>query len=398
MKVIHLISGSEGGGSRFQVLSLLEELVQNTDDDHDIELVSLMEGPLTQDARERGLPIKVIPMKGMLDFRVISPLIRYLAERKPDILHTHGVRANFIGRLTYKFMLSDLKPVMFTTVHSSIYHDYTNSWKRFIYPFMEKSLRAVVHRFIAVSDGLYQELLQDGIEEDRLALVPNGIYTEKFSPDTNSDSDPTTLKEELGIPEEATVILTVGRLVPVKGQDYLLEAFKDLLEDLTEEEDIGTYSQEKLPYLVIVGDGPLGDSLSSKAKSLGIEEKVIFTGFRRDIPAFFQMADIFTLPSLMEGMPIILLEAMAARLPLVASRVGGVSEVVNEGETGLMVPSKDPKTLAEALKRLWQSPDLCRKLGGQAGERVERDHHFSRVVTETLKLYQKTVNSKREPG
>ncbi len=420
MKVTHLISGSEAGGSRFQVLSLLEELTKNqtgnqtinktinkTENravgDIDVELVSLMEGPLTEDARERGLPIQVFPMKNICDFSVLKPLTRYLADSGSDILHTHGVRANFIGRLTQKFMATELKPVLFSTVHSSIYYDYKNSWKRFIYPPLEKSMRGSVTQFIAVSQGLYRELQSDGIAEDRLSLIPNGIYTDKFNSKTGekkrsgvdcvgSEDEPRSsgdiLRSELGIPKDAGVILSVGRLVPVKGHSYLLQGFSRLLQD---ENNKQNENNGQNLYLVLVGDGPDQDKLSRQGEELSISDRLIFAGYRKDIPDFFDMADLFALPSLMEGMPIILLEAMAAGLPLVASDVGGVPEVVTHEQTGLLVPSADPDSLADALERLWQSAELRHNLSGTARDVVEEEYHFSRVVNDTLELYQQTL-------
>lgn len=386
MKVTHLISGSEGGGSRFQVLNLLEELSAGSQ--VEVELLSLMEGPLTEDARSRGLPMEIFPMNNIGDFSVIKPLLRHLAYTSPDIIHTHGVRANFIGRLVYKFMATDLKPVLFTTVHSSIYHDYKNSWKRFIYPPLEKSLRGDVSQFIAVSKGLYRELQDDGIAEDRLSVIPNGIYPENYlkSDDLNNDdlnNDDCNLRRELGISKDAGVMLSVGRLMPVKGHSYLLSAFSKLLQRS------GYSNAEQNLYLVLVGDGPEAEKLRQQAEDLSIAEYVVFTGYRKDVPDFLQMADLFVLPSLMEGMPIILLEAMAAGLPILASDVGGISEVVIDGESAMLIPSADDEALADSLENLWKSPELRQQLGTQARITVMEKYHFNRVVEETTQLYNK---------
>ncbi|OWZ84968.1 glycosyltransferase [Natranaerobius trueperi] len=377
MKVFHLISGSEGGGSRDQVISLICEL--NNYPNVEVTLISLMEGPLTEEAREKGLPLRVFSMNGIFDLKIISPLIKYIAEEKPDIFHTHGVRANFIGRLAYKFMISEVKPVLFTTVHSSIYHDYKNSWKRYVYPYMEKSLRKQVDHFITVSHSLQNELLQDGVDENSITHIPNGVYPEKFDV-VNTEID--NLYEEFNISNDAKIVMSVGRLVPVKGQANLLKGFKQFLESKKTNEPY---------YLILVGDGPELKNLQQLASDLSIRDQVIFTGYRTDVAKLLKLADVFVLSSLMEGLPIILLEVMSAGVPIIATEVGGVFELIDDNENGLLIPKEDSEKITDSLTRIFESKDLSEYISKNAKIKVNESYHFSKVVSKTLELYQEYV-------
>jgi glycosyltransferase involved in cell wall biosynthesis len=166
------------------------------------------------------------------------------------------------------------------------------------------------------------------------------------------------IRAKLSIPPGVPVIGTVGRLVPVKGQQYLLDALPRVLACCPE------------ARLLIVGDGPLGDSLRRRALDLGVARSVHFTGLREDIPELMGAMDLFCLPSLNEGMGRVLVEAMASRLAVVATRVSGVPDVVQEGVTGLLVPPRDAPSLAAAVIALLQDPARARQMGEHGRRRV----------------------------
>ncbi len=190
-------------------------------------------------------------------------------------------------------------------------------------------------------------------------------------------------RRELSIPPSAKVVGMVARLEAAKGHVYLLEAAREVLR------------VEPDALFVLVGRGHLREELEAVAARLGIGDHVVFTGFREDMLEIMATFDIFTLPSLWEGLGIVLLEAMAFRLPIVASRVGGITDVVVEGETGLLVPPRDPAALAAALVELLRDGEKRKAMGEKGYRRVAEEFRDETMNEEMLALYEKLFEKKR---
>jgi glycosyltransferase involved in cell wall biosynthesis len=211
---------------------------------------------------------------------------------------------------------------------------------------------------VAVSSRLQTYAIQvEGIAPEKIVMIPNGYSLR--SPAQITPEERSRYGEELGLKPEAPLILSVGRLTEQKGHAYLLEAIPGVL--------------EQVPNVVfaIAGDGPRRAVLEDKARQLGIAGSVRFLGMRADVPELLQMADVFVLPSLWEGLPLALLEAMGCGLPVVATRVEGVEEIIVDGENGLLLPPADPEALKIALQRLLVQPDLRVNLGTAGRALVE---------------------------
>jgi glycosyltransferase involved in cell wall biosynthesis len=208
---------------------------------------------------------------------------------------------------------------------------------------------------------------------ERILVIPNGVDTRPFSLRRGG------FREREGIPADRTVITTVGRLDTQKGLPYLLEAAR-----------LVTRGRPDLRFLV-VGEGPRRRDLLRHRDRLGLKGHVSFLGFRTDIPQILADSDIFVLPSLWEGMPIVLLEALAAGLPAVATDVPGVTEVLTDGETGLVVPPKDAGALARALRELLDDPALRRRFAQAGRRRVAEDFGWEKVVATTMALYERLL-------
>lgn len=236
---------------------------------------------------------------------------------------------------------------------------------------------------VAVSKEVYQaEVQRSGIDPKKVTMIPSGVQVQRFiDPDPASTEQ---LREAWGIQPRTHLIGTVGRFVPPKGHTYLLDAIVRLQSQFP---DVKT---------LVVGDGALLRPMEEKAQALGLSDAVVFTGIRRDVPEILALLDVFVLPSLWEGLPIALLEAMAAGLPVVATRVGGVPEVVEDGVTGLLVPPRDPDALAEAITRLLRDPDLRCKMGQAGRERVESEFSVEKMVRKTETLYEEVLTHERE--
>jgi glycosyltransferase involved in cell wall biosynthesis len=218
------------------------------------------------------------------------------------------------------------------------------------------------------------------VPRHKIRYIPNGVDTFRFKPDPDIRAHVRTM---LGV-KDAFMWLAVGRFQPQKDYPNLLQAFAQLV------------SQEREALLVIAGDGPLRPLMETLALDLGLKEQVKFLGLRRDVPDLMKAADAYVMSSAWEGMPMVLLEAAATGLPIVATNVGGNSEVVMDGQTGFLVPPKDPRALAEAMLRLMRLPYEIRQKMGQAGRaRVEAQYALERVVDQWEALYYELLKCKR---
>lgn len=373
MKILQVIGGGEKGGSKNYIITLAKELSRRG---YEVEIVCFLDDVVAQDARDHDIAVKVFPMKHIADIQVISKLLTYLQEQKPDVIHTHGVRANFIARLAAR---KTEIPVI-TTVHSSIYHDYAHPLKRLFYHRIEKMTRKYTTQFIAVAGSLKKELEQDGIPSERIDLVYNGL-----APDFEIDIDHSfSLRKELNIDHETPILITIGRLEKVKNQAMYLQVLASLKE-------------HKIPFHgVIVGPGPLRAELEALSLSLGLEKEVSFLGFREDVYSLLSQSDLFLLTSTMEGLPITLLEAMAARTPVITTDVGGMTEVIRLAQNGYTLPIEDIEQFVASIQRILAEPEKKEKLAEQGYQALLQHFTSDIFITNTLNVYNKVLASQKK--
>lgn len=233
---------------------------------------------------------------------------------------------------------------------------------------------------VAVSEDIARGLCQAvGIRPNRIRIIYNGIETDLFHPNQKTREQ---IRRELQVTDEQSVIGTIGNLYPVKGHTYLVRAAAAVTQVFPES------------VFIIAGRGQLLEGLQTEARELGVEKHIRFLGFREDVPALLQAMDIFVLPSLSEGLPLSALEAMASGKPVVATRVGGVPEVVVDGETGFLVAPEDADDLAEKLVCLLKAPCLLQQLGAKGHEMVKERFSLDRMVKNYEELYQKALLEK----
>jgi glycosyltransferase involved in cell wall biosynthesis len=233
------------------------------------------------------------------------------------------------------------------------------------------------HRVIAVSQALRRFLVQDvQVPNTKVQTIYNGIDVEQFSSKTPREQ----FRQSLGIPSEARVIGTVGSLYPVKGQTHLLQAMAQVV--------------KRVPTAVclIVGRGELLSTLQQQANELQLGERVKFLGFRSDVAELLSLMEVFILPSLSEGLPLSLLEAQAAGKPVVASRVGGNPEVVENGKTGFLVPPSEPDMLAERIVQLLENPSAAIAMGERGRLRMRQIFSLEAMGRAYLSLFMSYMN------
>jgi glycosyltransferase involved in cell wall biosynthesis len=260
-------------------------------------------------------------------------------------------------------------------------YDYPiSSIRRSLYLLGEQLTFVLSDQILCVADALAHDLIErSGRDPSKIQVIRNSVDLEAFDPKT---VDGSTVRREFGLEKDTPLIGIVGRMTSQKGHRDLLTALAQI--------------RTVVPSVraLIVGDGPLRDELIEYAKTQRLEDCCIFTGMREDIPAIMRTLDIVALPSLSEGLPFILLEAMAMARPVVATRVNGISEVVEDGVTALLVPPQAPQMLAQAVITLLTDRELSGRIGAEARRLVEWRFSLDRMIREIERVYEELLAHK----
>lgn len=388
MKIMHIIGGAEKGGSRTHLITLAKELLNRG---IKVEIVCFIDDVVAAEARAHDISVKVFPMKNAYDLRVISKLSRYIHLSKPHLIHTHGVRANFIGRLAN---LGNDIPLL-TTVHSSIRYDYGSAFKARSYHAIDRMTRGLTNQFIAVSDAIAAELIEDGIDAKKITRIYNSLaldfpLTNKaLATSEHADRAPSNravspIRQELGIDAAIPLLITVGRLESVKNHRMLLDIF-----ELLKANNIDYHG-------LIAGDGSLRAELEQLAQDKGLNDRVTFLGFRKDVYQLLKASDIFLLTSTMEGFGITLLEAMAAKIPVIVTDVGGMPEVIRIAHNGYVVPADDTVQFVARVEEILASPELSERLVASGYKALQDNFTPEKFTDNTYRLYEKILNERNK--
>ncbi|WP_420794783.1 glycosyltransferase family 4 protein [Desulforamulus reducens] len=375
IKVLHVVRPAAGG-----MKNHLINLIRYTDKNKFSVTVACPPGTsMWDELYDMGVDLIPIPLRGELsptkDYLVVHTLVKYLHQSRTTILHTHSSKAALVGRVAGIIART---PVIIFTVHNSIFYEEWSRLKKKIYSTVEKILARFTDRIITVSEALKQELLvKEDLSPTRLTTIYNGIEVEKFT----TQSDLNEIRQSFNIPESSMIIGTIARLAPQKGVSYLLKAASHL--------------KEYNVTFLVVGDGPLRQELEQEVSERGLQNRVIFAGKRDNIPEILSILDIFVLPSVTEGLPLTILEAMAASKPVVATRVGGVPEAIVEGKTGLVVSPKDPEALAVALAGLLGERDRLNRMGQNGQKHASEKFTVNLMVEKTMDLYKQLLLEKK---
>ncbi|MCB0129510.1 MAG: glycosyltransferase family 4 protein [Caldilineaceae bacterium] len=316
------------------------------------------EGTLVPTAQDLGVsllcePQMVREVNPLADLRALIRLTRLMRRGNYAIVHTHSSKAGIIGRWAAKFAGT---PVIIHTVHGWGHHSRQHPLVRRIYVWLEKRSLPITSKLIAVSARNVQDGLADGIgTPEDYVVIRSGIELDRFG---HPAVTPAATRARWGIPTDALVIGTVTRLSPQKAPHDFVRAAALIAE------------QRPNVVFVLVGDGPLRAEVTDLARDLGLDDRVVFTGLRRDVPELMAAFDIFALSSLWEGLPRVLPQAMATGLPIVATAADGSAEAIEEGVNGFLTPPGRPDALAAALLRLIDDAALRRQMGAAGRARV----------------------------
>lgn len=303
----------------------------------------------------------------MFNPAVLWKLVKFLRDNHVSILHCHRHKATFYGVLAARIAKT---PVVFSHVHG------LRRTRTVLRRLKNRLLHGMVNKVITVSDSVRDDVLASNphLSAEQVVTIRNSIDVGKFDQVSVTKQE---ARRILGLPQEAFVFGTVGRLVPTKGQSYLIEAFAQVRQEKPD------------AHLVFIGNGRLESDLREQALQLGCLDAITFSGHRTDVPEVIRAFDGFLLPSLAEGLPASLLEAMAAFVPCIAAAVGGIPEVIDREELGYLVPPKDSGALAQAMIEFSRKTDQERLLMGQAAhDHVARFYSQNVFVEKLEKLYE----------
>ncbi len=352
LKVLFLITELDIGGAE----KALYEIARRIDRKRfSVQVACLSgDGAVAEWLRKEGIPVHCLGMKRKWNVRVVFRLRSLLKKGNFDILYTFLFHAGFIGRIA-AFLAGT--PAVISAVRVA-------ERRRPSHLFLERLTRKLVTMEVAVSDDVRRFITAKcGISPEKVVTIPNGVDIWKFE-----RLDKSSARKRLGLSLDAFVGLFIGRLDAQKAPEYLLRAWAKALPNLAK------------ATLVLAGEGPLRKDLETLALRLGVSDSVRFLGFREDVPLLYSASDIFILPSLWEGMPNVVLEAMAASVPVVATSVEGVRELLLDGDAGVLVPPKDVGALAGAIEKLYRQPEKVRVLVRRAKKQVRENFTVKRMV------------------
>jgi glycosyltransferase involved in cell wall biosynthesis len=358
------------GGADQQLLTGALELIRRG---HQAMIVSLTPlGPMGVEARELGIRTESLEMpRGVPDPRALLQLRRLIREWRPDVVHSHMVHANLMARVV---RLVAPVPALVSTIHN-IYEGGALLMTGY------RVSNRLVDRMTIISEAAAERFIRDRIvPASLLEVIPNGVDGRRFrnlAPGTRE-----RMRAELGVGDRF-VWLAVGRFETAKDYPTMLHAFAEV------------HRREPAAVLVVVGRGALQQETEALARELGLGSAVKFVGVRRDVPEVMSGADAYVMSSAWEGMPMVLLEAGAAGLPIVATAVGGNRDVVREGDTGLLVPPREPEALSAAMIRLMSLPaDQRRGMGSRGRDHVETRYGLAQVAERWEAVYLKASSGR----
>lgn len=356
------------GGTQRQLVNLIGGLIKKLE--YYIEVSTLYKGgPIADELESLGVKINYINMKNIYDLFGLNRLTRLLKFGDFDIIHTFLFDANFLGALSAR------KAGVSCVISSRRDMDI---WKARRHIRAERIGAKLSKKVIANSNAVKEFIVQqEKISHFKIEVIPNGIDLSVFHKD---DKRP-DLREEFGLSKDHFVIGTIGTLSEKKGQRFLIHSAIRILE---------VFNQARF---IFVGDGPIEGELKKLTKRLNLSDKIIFTGLRKDIPAILSMFDLFCLPSVYESCPNAILEAMACSLPVVTTNVGGIPELVINGETGVLVPPQDTDALSKAIINLMKNGQSGEKMGQLGCKIVKENFNLARMIGSYMNLYEQSLHS-----
>jgi glycosyltransferase involved in cell wall biosynthesis len=362
MKILHLNTERTWRGGEQQTLYLLQGLSSSGITSH---LVSQPDSPMSRRAAKAQIEVIPVAMHGEVDLIAAGRIRSIIQKYNYDVIHSHTSHAHtlaFAATLGLKVRRLVTRRVDFSIFRHSFLH-----------------LSGIKYRFmadfyVAISQKIKDVLVADGIDAERIFVIHSGIDPQRFSADRGD-----YLRSEFNLGSDEKIVINVAHLAGHKGQKYLVQAIPRVL--------------DKIPNVrfFIIGKGELMADLKQLSASLGLNKKLVFTGFREDVGAFYNIADLFVMSSVQEGLGTSVLDALAVGKPVVAARSGGIPEIISDGETGRLVEAADPSALAKGIVDLLQQTNLAQKMAAQGQKVVRERFSIDAMVEQYVRVYQRIL-------
>jgi len=367
VRILFVVNGFAVGGGELKLLELISQLKQRYPQKYRIVVASVgQSGPLEENFRKVADRTEIYIKRHAYDVMQIFGLIRLIREEKIQLIQTTLFYADILG--TMAGVLTGVRNIISWEVYTEQY----SLKQKWAYRLASKGFFSI----ITVSNATRRKMIhQYHLPEAKVRTIHYGIDVKKFQ-----SRNPREIRKELGIPQNTIVFGTIARLTEQKGHRYLIQAIPTLIRHFPR------------VLFLFIGDGPLRASLIQLAQDLEVLPYIQFLGFRSDVDALLSAMDVFVLPSLYEGFPNAVLEAMACGKPVVATGVDGTPEAVLHGKTGLLVPPKNPEALAKALIQMAQNPSLRKQMGENSKRRIQEYFLLEHQINAFDQLYQEFVN------
>jgi glycosyltransferase involved in cell wall biosynthesis len=361
LNVVHTESSRGWGGQENRIL---HESIGLKKLGAKVVIVCQPDSRLAVRAREGGLEVRTVRMRRGLDLMAIWQIMRVIRNERAAVVNTHSGRDSILAGIAGR--LSRTRPLVVRTRHLAL-------------PITSKFTYSVLpHQVVTVSEYVRRYLIGRGIPEARVAAVPTGVDLSRFDPGAEAG----TLRDELNLDAKSPLVGTAAILRLKKGHHVLLEAVPKVLEAVPE------------AIFVLAGDGPQHQNILKSIQEKNLGAHVLLLGLRRDIPNVLKSIDLFVLPTLEEALGTAFVEAMAMQKPVIGSRAGGVPEVIDDGNNGLLVAPGDPAGLADAIIRLLRNPDLARSMGERGRTIATAEFSVDRMCQRMQALYASLLHTR----
>jgi glycosyltransferase involved in cell wall biosynthesis len=362
VRVVHLETGTHLYGGALQVLLLARGL-----DRRGVESVLVVPrgSALEAEAGRRGLPVRPLPMAGELDLLFVARLRRLLADERPDLIHLHSRRgADTLGALAARWARV---PVVLSRRVDNPEPSWAVGPKYRLYD-----------RVVTISQAIRGVLVSQGVPAEKIRCVPSALDPEPWQ----RPCDREAFRALLSLPADGPLVGMAAQFIPRKGHQLLLEAVPLLL---------GRHPGVRF---LLFGTGPLRGTVADRVREMGLQASVLLPGFRDDLPSLLPCLDVLVHPASLEGLGVILLQASAAGVPVVAAAVGGIPEAVEDGHNGLLVPPGDAVALAAAVASLLDDPERARAMGERGRTRVRSRFSVDGMVEGNLAVYRELLGAR----
>jgi len=376
VRILYVIENLFFGGGERAFAQIINGLDKKR---YEIYVVCLLQGEFAEKIKNSAT-ILSFNLRDRFSLVKIYQLAKMIKEKDIQIVHSQGGRADFFARIAAKIAKV---PVVISTVAMPPEGYNVGLLKKGIYVLLDRFSERFVDRFIVVSEALKERLIKKHkIPSEKIVKICNGVEVEEYE---SRDEDAFKIREEFNISSNVPIVGFIGRLVWQKGLIYFVQAMKKIVSEMLPNREI---------KFLIVGEGPLRKKLEILVKKLDIRDVVIFAGFRRDVKEVLSSLEILVLPSIREGQPIILLEAMAMGKPIVATNIEGINETVINEVTGILVSPKNPRTLAEAIVYLLEDKKRATEMGRMGKKIVNEKFNIKNKINQYEQLYEAIIAEK----